>query len=638
MFDTSTNPHARVNNVRRAIRALLDPPHQPLQRLTDDVRWLEANEAGAKASVKEHAERQQLQRERDRDQWAKADADPARPRSPGGAAPPVPPGGRLPRGANVPAPSDVPLHIQWDRRADAAARIYAEIVDQDGGGPLMMFEKAARAWPVTANDDFEPLELLREQCCSASCDAALTFVLTVKHKTDEEKARATGPIARYRDALATLQKFVRSLPPMKMLDDLPIYAERLRTAAAELGLPPPIEIRALLTEELPAVYRASTNRPRAGARELLTRGGVPPPRLGEQTGPQVLPPGVGPNEMPKVIAVDGLPLEERWYEDPDAVQLPPDVHFVGIVLAMPSGPARIVPLREEQLIEGEWLVTENIYPRRWSESRRFSKFSEGEYQLGWGGYDGPEYSFEAMAKQWDKHLRTLTGSSAPTPIKSPSPVSPPATAFARAVRADPDDDRHQPPVAVTPESERFVFRRDGQFWRACFRRSETAVKDCKAMAYIAALLRNPNPVKPVPAVDLVGMDVQAVPAQEAGQAVADQDAIKEYREEIEDCRRELAAAERNNDEAAIEAARRELDKLTLQVGRMVGLGGRPRQFGARDAGRTAASQVRANLTTAYRNLEKAGANDLAAHLQEFIKAEGNAYAYRPGPTPPLWQL
>jgi hypothetical protein len=172
------------------------------------------------------------------------------------------------------------------------------------------------------------------------------------------------------------------------------------------------------------------------------------------------------------------------------------------------------------------------------------------------------------------------------------------------------------------------------------------LKDSKGLRTIAHLLRHPGLDCHV--MDLVavaegrgpdaGNDTAEVAAQglrvgglgDAG-GLLDPRAKAAYRARLDELRNELQDAERSNDIGRTETARREIEFLTEELSRAVGLGGRDRKAAA------ATERARFSVTRACRGaLDKIAelSPSLHAHLSGAIHT-GTYCSYRPGPGDPV---
>jgi hypothetical protein len=171
-----------------------------------------------------------------------------------------------------------------------------------------------------------------------------------------------------------------------------------------------------------------------------------------------------------------------------------------------------------------------------------------------------------------------------------------------AVAVQPVDAALAEPAAVA-ESES-LFRKEGEFWTVAHKGRVLRLKDTKGMTYLATLLRNPG--REFHALDLVGgsstveadapsgdsgaldamtdeqldqIGLRRSAGDDAGEAL-DAQAKAEYRRRLEELREEIEEARELNDVERAERAREEVETLTRELARAVGIGGRSRRVGA----------------------------------------------------------
>lgn len=192
-----------------------------------------------------------------------------------------------------------------------------------------------------------------------------------------------------------------------------------------------------------------------------------------------------------------------------------------------------------------------------------------------------------------------------------------------------------------------TFRREGEYWSIGFASDSFRLRDSKGLRYLARLLAEPG--RELLALDLLrqGAPVGArasTAVAEAGLRAAgpgnagaqlDEQAKSEYRLRLHELHEELDEAEAWNDPVRAERARTELDFLTRELSRAVGLGGRDRLAGS------ASERARLSVTRAIRLAMGRIAEHsprLGEHLELTIHT-GTYCAYRPDPRAPIeWQL
>ena len=173
----------------------------------------------------------------------------------------------------------------------------------------------------------------------------------------------------------------------------------------------------------------------------------------------------------------------------------------------------------------------------------------------------------------------------------PSPTSPAADAGARREPFDGTARDH-------------VFRRQGEYWTITYDGQTFRLRHTKGLAYIAHLLRHPG--REFHAIDLVDADVGPTHPRGSPTGIAeplrrslgdagellDPRARADYHRQLEGLRAELEEARGFNDPGRVERVQHEIDFLTQELARAVGLGGRARRAGSH------AERARVNLTRA----------------------------------------
>lgn len=199
-------------------------------------------------------------------------------------------------------------------------------------------------------------------------------------------------------------------------------------------------------------------------------------------------------------------------------------------------------------------------------------------------------------------------------------------------------------TAVASSIRRTAFRREGEYWTVIYEGSLVRIRDSKGLRYLATLLANPG--REFHVIDLEGRaqaDAAATAARsgqrsgsgelearsdlgDAG-AMLDATAKAAYKARLEDLQAELSEAESFNDLARAGRAKEEIDFLTSELARAVGLGGRDRRAASH------AERARLNVTRAIRaamgNLSHANPA-LGQHLSSTIRT-GRYCSYTPDP-------
>jgi hypothetical protein len=150
-------------------------------------------------------------------------------------------------------------------------------------------------------------------------------------------------------------------------------------------------------------------------------------------------------------------------------------------------------------------------------------------------------------------------------------------------------------ATVTPQ-----LAREGEYWTLVGAGPPIRLRDSDGLRYIDHLLRHPG--VEFHAADLLplgrrGGDAEAAGSGDAG-PLLDREARQAYRHRLEDLRETLSEAEAFNDPVRAERARAEIEHLTAELSRAVGLSGRERRAAS------AAERARVNVTLRIRNAIK----------------------------------
>jgi tetratricopeptide (TPR) repeat protein len=205
---------------------------------------------------------------------------------------------------------------------------------------------------------------------------------------------------------------------------------------------------------------------------------------------------------------------------------------------------------------------------------------------------------------------------------------------------------------------RAKFYREGEFWTLGFVGTTFRLKDSKGIGYIANLLR--NPALEFHVLDLVGgspghrededldqpRDVpsRAGELEQAGLHVGglgdagemlDERARTEYRRRIAELREALDSAKEAADLERAEAAEAEIEALTREVARAVGLGGRNRR--AASASERARQSVTKTIKAVIERIAESDA-ELAGLISRCVRT-GAFCSYQPVPdSPVVWEF
>jgi hypothetical protein len=178
----------------------------------------------------------------------------------------------------------------------------------------------------------------------------------------------------------------------------------------------------------------------------------------------------------------------------------------------------------------------------------------------------------------------------------------------------------------------FELVNEGEVWAFRHREINFRLKDSLGLRYLGRLLAEPD--REVHVLELVAAGGAAADASEVADGgdageLLDDEARASYRQRLDDLRDQLSEAESFGDPGRAAKAREELEFLTAELGRAVGLGGRVRRAGS--AAERARSAVQRRIKNALGRIE-GHAPELAAYLGRTIKT-GNFCAYRPGAGP-----
>jgi predicted ATPase len=204
-----------------------------------------------------------------------------------------------------------------------------------------------------------------------------------------------------------------------------------------------------------------------------------------------------------------------------------------------------------------------------------------------------------------------------------------------------------------------VFRKEGDYWSVGYDGTAIRLKDIRGLGYIAHLLRYPDTEFHV--LDLYGgiasqredteitHTISGSPRhdedlEKAGMHIAgpgdagemlDEQAKLAYRRRVVELREELAEAKRLGKVERAEQAEQEMDALSRELSRAVGLGGRDRV--AASASERARQSVTKSIKSALDRIAQADVT-LGGFLSQCIKT-GTFCSYRPGPDFPIaWEL
>jgi hypothetical protein len=162
---------------------------------------------------------------------------------------------------------------------------------------------------------------------------------------------------------------------------------------------------------------------------------------------------------------------------------------------------------------------------------------------------------------------------------------------------------------------------EGETWLLRAGSTSLRLKDGRGVRYVARLLGEPD--REIHALDLAGAGNEA-DAGDAGEPL-DAAAVAAYRRRLAELEDELREAEGWNDGARATRLRAEMEFLSAELSRAIGLGGRSRRVGS------AAERARVAVTRRIRDLIRRVAEqspELGRHLEATVKT-GTTCSYRP---------
>src|SRR3984893_4158035 len=200
-------------------------------------------------------------------------------------------------------------------------------------------------------------------------------------------------------------------------------------------------------------------------------------------------------------------------------------------------------------------------------------------------------------------------------------------------------------------AQKGVFRKEGEYWTVGYGGHAFRLKDTKGFGYLAHLLRHPGTEFHV--LDLVGgmaagggdepklrmprgddeLQKAAINITGLGDAgeMLDEQAKSAYRRRLSELREELEEAKEFGNTERAEKAEVEIDALTSELSRAVGLGGRDRRAGS------ASDRARQTITKTIKSvLERIAQNDAAlGNIFSRCIRTGTFCSYQPNPVSPI---
>ncbi|HSO94340.1 MAG TPA: hypothetical protein VLS53_07725, partial [Candidatus Dormibacteraeota bacterium] len=193
--------------------------------------------------------------------------------------------------------------------------------------------------------------------------------------------------------------------------------------------------------------------------------------------------------------------------------------------------------------------------------------------------------------------------------------------------------------SVPPAAEGGSLLKEGEYWTVAYGGRLVRVRDSKGIRVLARLLASPD--RPHAALDLerIGtagdeMTARAIASGDAGELI-DDEARRAYRVRLAELRQAIDEASGLGTADRVAAMQEEMDFITRELSRALGLGGRSRHAGS------IAERARLNVTRAVKSaMKRIAATDaeLAAHLEATVHT-GTVCVYSPDPRSPVdWHI
>ena len=196
---------------------------------------------------------------------------------------------------------------------------------------------------------------------------------------------------------------------------------------------------------------------------------------------------------------------------------------------------------------------------------------------------------------------------------------------ARIVAQSPSSPSPSPSTSPSTSTSTWTLARSGETWTVACGEGTFHLKDSRGLAILDELVRRPH--QEIHCLELAAGGETEADRGDAGELI-DREARDAYRARLADLREDLEVAERNADLGRAARAQAEIEALTAELARGLGLGGAPRRAGS--SAERARSAVQRRLRDAIRKIAE-HAPRLGAELQAAVKT-GTSCAYRPRPT------
>jgi tetratricopeptide (TPR) repeat protein len=182
---------------------------------------------------------------------------------------------------------------------------------------------------------------------------------------------------------------------------------------------------------------------------------------------------------------------------------------------------------------------------------------------------------------------------------------------------------------ITPPPSRVELRREGEFWTLQREGRPVHLRDSVGLRHLARLVADPG--REFHALDLGSPARRGVHKSGDAGEVLDEQAKAAYRDRLRELAAEIDEAESWGDLERATKARREVDLLTDELARAVGIGGRDRRA-LSDAERARVTVTKA-IHAAVQRIASLDA-ELGGHLEVSVRT-GTFCAYRPDPGSPI---
>jgi hypothetical protein len=236
-------------------------------------------------------------------------------------------------------------------------------------------------------------------------------------------------------------------------------------------------------------------------------------------------------------------------------------------------------------------------------------------ELGWALWHRGEAGDQDRARQHLQHAATLADELGMVHLQAAVARTSAALGGARPVPPR--------PAAPAPEAAPVALAREGDVWLIGWAGRQTRLKHARGLEILEQLLREPGREFHVLALG-GGEAGEVIDLGDAGELL-DEDARTAYRQRLRELEQELEEARAWADAGRRDRLQAEIEFLSDELGRAVGLGGRVRRSGA--AVERARSNVQKRIRGVIRKLDETWP-ELARHLDSHVRT-GTYVSYRP---------